>query len=217
MRGLTVFVIHAYTATVEAISNETRKVLRKPLNFFYQICLTWSRLQWSFLLLLWNTTCLWETTKSSHLLILCRFQSTVEPLWKARNVTKVAQFGPFRCTILYKSCLFCPSRQTGHLFWKVTILGSLYWGVPSVHENRRTCQTFLMARAKCPMRDFINFNRIYKAQRTIVWWTMKVFICNWTCMHINRNITRYIEWKQFCKNKVCGPFSREFPVLSLHH
>ena len=49
MRGLTVFVIHAYTATVEAIySNETRKVLWEPLNFFHQICLAWS-LQWSFL------------------------------------------------------------------------------------------------------------------------------------------------------------------------
>ena len=45
----------------------------------------------------------------------------------------------------------------------------------SVHENRRTCRTFPMARAKCLMRDFMNFNRIYKAHSTIVWWTMKVF------------------------------------------
>ena len=45
----------------------------------------------------------------------------------------------------------------------------------SVHENRGTCRTFLMAGAKCPMRDLINYNRIYKAHRTIVWGTMKVF------------------------------------------
>ena len=45
----------------------------------------------------------------------------------------------------------------------------------SVHENRRTCRTFPTARAKCLMRDFINFSRIYKAHQTIVWWTMKVF------------------------------------------
>ena len=32
----------------------------------------------------------------------------------------------------------------------------------SVHGNPRTCRTFAMARAKCPMRDFINFNKIYK-------------------------------------------------------
>ena len=39
-----------------------------------------------------------------------------------------------------------------------------------------------MARVKCLMRDFINFNRIYKAHRTIVWWTMKVFRLH--CLHI---------------------------------
>ena len=98
-------------------------------------------------------------------------------------LTQVAKFGPFRCTILFKSCLFYPSWQTGHLFWKVTILGGLYWGVPSVHENCRTCRTFFMARAKCPMRDFVNFNRIYKAHRTIVWWTMKVFRLHWVPLY----------------------------------
>ena len=45
----------------------------------------------------------------------------------------------------------------------------------SVHEHRRTCQTFPMARPKCLMRDFTILNRIYKAHRINVWWTMKVF------------------------------------------
>ena len=40
------------------------------------------------------------------------FQSTVEPLWKGQeSLTKVAKFGPFSCTVLYKSCLFYPSWQ----------------------------------------------------------------------------------------------------------
>ena len=45
----------------------------------------------------------------------------------------------------------------------------------SVHKNRRTGQTFPMARPKCPRRNFTNLNRIYKARRAIVWWTMEVF------------------------------------------
>ena len=42
-----------------------------------------------------------------------RYQhTTVEPLWKGQgNLTKVAEFCPFPCTILYKSCLFYPSWQ----------------------------------------------------------------------------------------------------------
>ena len=37
---------------------------------------------------------------------------TVEPIWKCQKcLTKVAKFCPFPCTILYKSCLFCPSWQ----------------------------------------------------------------------------------------------------------
>ena len=37
---------------------------------------------------------------------------TVEPLWKGQEcLTKVAKFGPFPCTILYKSCLPYPSWQ----------------------------------------------------------------------------------------------------------
>ena len=44
-----------------------------------------------------------------------------------------------------------------------------------VHENHRTHPTFPMARPKCLMRDFTNLTRIYKAHRTNVWWTMKVF------------------------------------------
>ena len=56
----------------------------------------------------------------------------------------------------------------------------------SVHKNRRTCRTFPMARVKCLMRDFINFNRIYKAHRTIVWWTMKVFRLH--CQSLFQNV-----------------------------
>ena len=42
-----------------------------------------------------------------HLLI-----NTVEPLWKGQEcLTKVAKFGPFSCTILYKWCLFYPLWQ----------------------------------------------------------------------------------------------------------
>ena len=41
-----------------------------------------------------------------------RFSDTVKPLWKGQEcLTKVAKFGPFPCTILYKSCLFYPSWQ----------------------------------------------------------------------------------------------------------
>ena len=37
---------------------------------------------------------------------------TVKPLWIAQEfLTKVAKFGPFPCTIRYKSCLFYPSCQ----------------------------------------------------------------------------------------------------------
>ena len=37
---------------------------------------------------------------------------TVEPRWKGQeSLTKVAKFGPFSCTILYKSCLLYPSWQ----------------------------------------------------------------------------------------------------------
>ena len=36
----------------------------------------------------------------------------MEPLWKGQeSLTKVAKFGPFPCTILYKSYLFYPSWQ----------------------------------------------------------------------------------------------------------
>ena len=37
---------------------------------------------------------------------------TVGPFWKGQeSLTKVAKFGPFPCTILYKTCLFYPSWQ----------------------------------------------------------------------------------------------------------
>ena len=64
------------------------------------------------------------------------------------------------------------------------------WSKYSVHENHRTCQTFPMARPKCLMRDFTNLNRIYKAHRTNVWWTMKVFRLHWNTMNqwINRSM-----------------------------
>ena len=51
--------------------------------------------------------------------------------------------------------------------------------ISSVNENHRTCRTFPMAKPKCLMRDFINLNRIYKADRTKVWWIMKVFWLYW--------------------------------------
>ena len=40
----------------------------------------------------------------------------MEPLWKGQeSLTKVAKFGPFPGTILYKSCLFYPSWQATSL------------------------------------------------------------------------------------------------------
>ena len=39
---------------------------------------------------------------------------------------------------------------------------------PSVHVNHWTCQTYPMARPKCLMRNFTNWNRIYKAHQTNV-------------------------------------------------
>ena len=51
--------------------------------------------------------------------------------------------------------------------------------------DHRTCWTFLMARPKCLMRDFTNLNRIYKAHRTNVWWTMKVFRLHCIDNHID--------------------------------
>ena len=43
---------------------------------------------------------------------LVKYAHTVEPLWKGQeSLTKVAKFGPFPGTILYKSCLFYPSWQ----------------------------------------------------------------------------------------------------------
>ena len=55
----------------------------------------------------------------------------VEPLWKGQeSLTKVAKIGPFRRTILYKSIMFVYPPMIGHLFWKATILGGFYRGVP---------------------------------------------------------------------------------------
>ena len=53
---------------------------------------------------------------------------TVEPLWKGQeSLTKVAKFGQFQCTILYKSCLFYPSWQATSFerppFWVAFIEG----------------------------------------------------------------------------------------------
>ena len=53
---------------------------------------------------------------------------TVEPLWKGQeSLTKVAKFGQFQCTILYKSCLFYPSWQVTSFerppFWVAFIEG----------------------------------------------------------------------------------------------
>ena len=63
--------------------------------------------------------------------LICNMnQNTVEPLWKGQeSLTKVAKFGPFPRTILYKSYLFYPS-------WKATILGGLYRGVPLYYTSK---------------------------------------------------------------------------------
>ena len=43
---------------------------------------------------------------------MCIFVNTMKPLWKGQEcLTKVAKFGRFPCTILYKLCLFYPSWQ----------------------------------------------------------------------------------------------------------
>ena len=53
---------------------------------------------------------------------------TAEPLWKGQEcLIKVAKFGPFPCTILYKSCLFYPSWQATSFerppFWMAFVEG----------------------------------------------------------------------------------------------
>ena len=45
-------------------------------------------------------------------LLIQKSTYAVEPLWKGQVChTKVAKFGPFLRTILYKSCLFYPSFE----------------------------------------------------------------------------------------------------------
>ena len=69
-------------------------------------------------------------TVISHTPVRSRFYHThtVEPLWKGQeSLTKVAKFGQFQCTILYKSCLFYPSWQATSFerpsFWMAFIEG----------------------------------------------------------------------------------------------
>ena len=58
----------------------------------------------------------------------CKY--TMEYLWNGQEcLTKVAKFSPFACTILHKSCLFCPSWHATS-FWKAIILSGLHRGVP---------------------------------------------------------------------------------------
>ena len=67
----------------------------------------------------------------------------------------------------------------------------------SVHENHRTCGTFPLARPKCLMRDFTNLNRIYKAHRTNVWCTIKVFRLHCRKMtHINKKCKEITLWPE---------------------
>ena len=55
----------------------------------------------------------------------------MEPVWKGQDcLNKVAKFGPFPCTILYKSCLFYPSTQASSFerppSWVAFITGFQY-------------------------------------------------------------------------------------------
>ena len=78
----------------------------------------------------WKPGVLWSNTRQAQFTVISctpsRFHYTVEPLWKRKEcLTKVAKFGPFPCTILYKSCLSYPSWQAtsfeGHLGWPLNI------------------------------------------------------------------------------------------------
>ena len=56
------------------------------------------------------------TCGKSHILTIpyldMNFKITVEPFWKGQEcLPKVAKFGTFPCTVLYKSCFFYPSWQ----------------------------------------------------------------------------------------------------------
>ena len=88
-----------------------------------------------------------------------------------------AMYWPWRVNISYEIFIFLlnPCNNT----WRSFICYS-------IHENHRTCQTYPMARPKCLMRDFTNFNRIYNAHRTKVLLTTKVFwlhCCLCTIIH----------------------------------
>ena len=61
-----------------------------------------------------HTLCLWEGNLlvTSGLGAVPVYIYTEEPLWKGQEcLPKVAKFGSFPCTILYKSCLIYPSWQ----------------------------------------------------------------------------------------------------------
>ena len=65
----------------------------------------------------------------------------------------------------------------------VKMIGLLKRMLCSVHQNHQTRRIFPMDKSNCLMRDFTNLNRIYKAHRTNIWWTLKVFRLQWLWMN----------------------------------
>ena len=63
---------------------------------------------------------------------------TVEPLWKGQEC--LTKFGPFPCTILYKSCLFYPSWQATSFerppLEELHCIHISYHILDSVHQNK---------------------------------------------------------------------------------
>ena len=57
-------------------------------------------------------------------------RNTVEPLWKAREVPVKLQNLVYFHAPFFTFIMFTLPLLTGHLFWKATILGGLYRGVP---------------------------------------------------------------------------------------
>ena len=85
---------------------------------------------------------------------------------------------PYTAIVMKLNYMVFLNKQKFQVLFALICLIFLCDGPPdvdSVHKNHRTCRTFPMARPKCLMRDFTNLNRIYKAHRTNVWWTIKFF------------------------------------------
>ena len=102
--------------------------------------------------------------------------NTVEPLWKGQeSIAKVAKFGPFPCTILYKSCLFHPSWEATFLHSGETDEANCSWLHPVWPPPKRPDRdsTFRVeSRAStelifCIHRDFDGRNNVYKPCRLV--------------------------------------------------